>query len=86
MIISILSDSVESLIGAIFIDGGYKAAYDFVKKFSFSLVHTLSMTKIWRFRNISENMLILALFIEAKTTKKREKMMLNHVFFLNIDL
>ena len=33
MIISILSDSVESLIGAIFIDGGYKAAYDFVKKF-----------------------------------------------------
>ena len=33
MIISILSDSVESLIGAIFIDGGYKAAFEFVKKF-----------------------------------------------------
>ena len=30
-------------------------------------------------------MVILALFFEAKTTKKREKMMLNHVFFLNID-
>ena len=33
MIISILSDSVESLIGAIFIDGGYKSSYNFVKKF-----------------------------------------------------
>ena len=30
---SILSDSVESLIGAIFIDGGYKTSYNFVKKF-----------------------------------------------------
>ncbi len=33
MIISILSDSVESLIGGIFIDGGYKIAHNFVKKF-----------------------------------------------------
>ena len=33
MKISILSDSVESLIGAIFIDGGYKSAYKFVLKF-----------------------------------------------------
>ena len=33
MLISILSDSVESLIGAIFIDGGYKASYNFIKKF-----------------------------------------------------
>ena len=33
MIISILSDSVESLIGAIFLDGGYKSSYNFVKKF-----------------------------------------------------
>ena len=33
MKISILSDSVESLIGAIFIDGGYKSAYEFVLKF-----------------------------------------------------
>ena len=33
MIISIFSDSVESLIGAIFIDGGYKASFNFVKKF-----------------------------------------------------
>ncbi len=33
MIISILSDSVESVIGAIFIDGGYKSSYNFVKKF-----------------------------------------------------
>lgn len=30
---SILSDAVESLIGAIFIDGGYKTSYNFVKKF-----------------------------------------------------
>ena len=30
-------------------------------------------------------MVILALFLEAKMTKKRKKMMLNHVFFLNID-
>tara|TARA_Y100000768_G_C23966755_1_gene678230 strand:+ start:516 stop:1226 length:711 start_codon:yes stop_codon:yes gene_type:complete len=33
MIVSILSDSVESLLGAIFIDGGYKSAFSFVKKF-----------------------------------------------------
>ena len=33
MIISIFSDAVESLIGAIFIDGGYKASFNFVKKF-----------------------------------------------------
>ncbi len=33
MIVSILSDSVESLIGAIFIDGGYSSAFNFVKKF-----------------------------------------------------
>ena len=33
MTISILSDSVESLIGAIFIDGGYKSAFDFIKNF-----------------------------------------------------
>ncbi len=33
MTISILSDSVESLIGAIFIDGGYKTSFNFVKKF-----------------------------------------------------
>ena len=33
MKISILSDSVESLIGAIFIDGGYKSAYKFILKF-----------------------------------------------------
>ncbi len=33
MIISILSDSVESLIGAIFIDGGYRSAFNFIKKF-----------------------------------------------------
>ncbi len=33
MIISILSDSVESLIGAIYIDGGFKIAFNFVNKF-----------------------------------------------------
>ena len=33
MLISIFSDSVESLIGGIFIDSGYKSAYNFVKKF-----------------------------------------------------
>ncbi len=33
MIISILSDSVESLIGAIFIDGGYRSSFNFIKKF-----------------------------------------------------
>ncbi len=33
MKVSILSDSVESLIGAIFIDGGYKVSYNFIKKF-----------------------------------------------------
>ncbi len=31
--VSILSDSVESLIGAIFIDSGYKSSFNFVKKF-----------------------------------------------------
>ena len=35
MIISILSDTVESLIGAIFIDGGYKSSYSFIKKYWF---------------------------------------------------
>ncbi len=35
MLTSIYSDTVESIIGAIFIDGGYKAAYNFVKKFWF---------------------------------------------------
>ena len=30
MLTSILSDSVESLIGAIFIDGGYRAAFNFI--------------------------------------------------------
>ena len=33
MLKSIFSDSVESIIGAIFIDGGYKSSYNFVKKF-----------------------------------------------------
>ena len=33
MLLSILSDSVESLIGGIFIDGGYKSAFNFVNKF-----------------------------------------------------
>ncbi len=33
MLISILSDSVESLIGAIFIDSGYKSSFNFIKKF-----------------------------------------------------
>ena len=33
MLISIYSDTVESIIGAIFIDGGYKSAYSFVKNF-----------------------------------------------------
>ena len=30
MLISILSDTVESLIGAIFVDGGFKASFNFV--------------------------------------------------------
>ena len=38
-----------------------------------------------RFRNISENMVMLASFLEAKTMKKREQIMLKNVFFLNID-
>ena len=33
MLVSIFSDTVESLIGAIFIDGGYNSAYNFVKKY-----------------------------------------------------
>ena len=33
MLVSIQSDAVESLIGAIFIDGGYEASYKFIKKF-----------------------------------------------------
>ena len=33
MLISILSDSVESLIGAIFLDGGYKSSFNFINKF-----------------------------------------------------
>ena len=33
MISSILSDAVESLIGAIFLDSGYKNAYNFVNKY-----------------------------------------------------
>jgi ribonuclease-3 len=30
---SILADSVESLIGSIFVDGGYNSAFKFIKKF-----------------------------------------------------
>ena len=33
MVISILSDSVESIIGSIFVDGGYNSSYNFIKKF-----------------------------------------------------
>ena len=33
MLVSIQSDAVESLIGGIFIDGGYNASYKFIKKF-----------------------------------------------------
>ena len=33
MLISIMSDTVESLIGAIFIDGGYRSSYNFIKKY-----------------------------------------------------
>ncbi len=33
MLISIFSDTVESLIGAIFLDGGFKASYNFVEKY-----------------------------------------------------
>ena len=33
MLLSIYSDAVESLIGAIFVDGGYKSSYNFVYKF-----------------------------------------------------
>ncbi len=33
MVISILSDAVESLIGAIFLDGGYRKSYNFIKNF-----------------------------------------------------
>ena len=33
MVISILSDSVESIIGSIFVDGGYESSYNFIKKF-----------------------------------------------------
>ena len=33
MVISILSDSVESLIGAIFLDGGYRKSYNFIKSY-----------------------------------------------------
>ena len=33
MLSSILSDSVESLIGAIFLDGGYKSSFNFINKF-----------------------------------------------------
>ena len=33
MLLSIYADAVESVIGAIFIDGGYKAAYKFIEKF-----------------------------------------------------
>ena len=33
MLNSIFSDSVESLIGAIFIDGGYNSSFDFINKF-----------------------------------------------------
>ncbi len=32
-IVSILSDSVESLIGSIYIDGGYRPSFNFIKKF-----------------------------------------------------
>jgi len=33
MLNSIFSDSVESLIGAIFLDGGYNPSFDFISKF-----------------------------------------------------
>ena len=33
MLNSIFSDSVESLIGAIFLDGGYNSSFDFISKF-----------------------------------------------------
>ena len=33
MLSSIFSDSVESLIGAIFLDGGYKSSYNFIHKY-----------------------------------------------------
>ena len=33
MLSSIFSDSVESLIGAIFLDGGYNSSFDFISKF-----------------------------------------------------
>ena len=33
MMISIISDTVESLIGAIYIDGGHKSSFEFIKKF-----------------------------------------------------
>ena len=33
MLVSILSDSVESIIGSIFLDGGYKSSFNFIKKF-----------------------------------------------------
>ena len=33
MTVSILSDSVESIIGSIFVDGGYEPSYNFIKKF-----------------------------------------------------
>ena len=33
MIISVISDTVESLIGAIYIDGGHKSSFEFIKKF-----------------------------------------------------
>ncbi len=40
MLISIFSDSVESIIGAIFIDGGYKSSFNFVKKFWLPYLNT----------------------------------------------
>ena len=36
MLISIYSDTVESILGAIFVDGGYTSSYKFVKKFWYS--------------------------------------------------
>ncbi len=45
MVSSIFSDTVESLIGAIFIDGGYRAAHTFIKKF-WSPYLDVAVTKI----------------------------------------
>ena len=54
------------------------------KTIVFSMV-LVNFHKIDVFKNISENMVMQALFLEAKTMKKREQIMLKSVFFLNID-